>query len=76
MGSYYLNPENLHRYKGHSILHLRAGWAVSEAIGLYANISNLTDRRYAERADYTTFSQQRYFPGTPRTVQVGVKFSW
>jgi outer membrane receptor protein involved in Fe transport len=76
MGSYYLNPENLHRYKGHSILHLRAGWAVSEAIGLYANISNLTDRRYAERADYTTFSQQRYFPGTPRTAQVGVEFSW
>ena len=31
---------------------------------------------YAERADYTTFSQQRYFPGTPRTAQVGIQFSW
>ena len=76
MGSYYLDPENLHRYEGNNLLHLRAGWIVSEAIRLYANISNLTDRHYAERADYTTFSQQRYFPGTPRTAQVGVEFSW
>jgi outer membrane receptor protein involved in Fe transport len=76
MGSYYLNPENLHRYGGHNLLHLRAGWTVSESLRVYANISNLTDRHYAERADYTTFSQQRYFPGTPRTAQVGVEFIW
>ena len=76
MGSYYLNPENLYRYEGHNILHLRAGWTLSKSIRLYANISNLTNRHYAERADYTTFSQQRYFPGTPRTAQVGVEFSW
>ena len=76
MGSYYLNPENLYRYEGHNILHLRAGWTLSKSMRLYANISNLTDRHYAERADYTTFSQQRYFPGTPRTAQVGVEFSW
>ena len=76
MGSYYLNPENLYSYEGHNLLHLRAGWAVSESMRLYANISNLTDRQYAERADYTTFSQQRYFPGTPRTAQVGIQFSW
>ena len=76
MGSYYLNPENLHRYGGHNLLHLRAGWTVSESLRAYANISNLTDRHYAERADYTTFSQQRYFPGTPRTAQVGVEFLW
>ena len=76
MGSYYLNPENLHRYEGHNLLHLRAGWSVSESMRLYANISNLTDRHYAERADYTTFSQQRYFPGTPRTAQVGLEISW
>ena len=40
MGSYYLNPENLHRYEGHNLLHLRAGWSVSESMRLYANINN------------------------------------
>lgn len=76
MGSYYLNPENLHQYEGHDLLHLRAGWDVSESMRLYANISNLTDEHYAERADYTSFSQERYFPGTPRSLQVGAQWRW
>lgn len=76
MGSYYLNPENLHRYEGHDLIHLRAGWAVSQSMRVFANISNLTDEHYAERADYTSFSQERYFPGMPRSLQVGVEWSW
>ena len=76
MGSYQLNPENLHQYEGHDIVHLRAGWNVSESMRVYANISNLTDEHYAERADYTRFSQERYFPGTPRSMQVGVELAW
>ncbi|MDB4322214.1 TonB-dependent receptor [bacterium] len=76
MGSYQLNPENFNQYEGHDIAHLRAGWDVSESIRVYANISNLTDEQYAERADFTTFSQERYFPGTPRSMQVGVELAW
>ena len=76
MGSYYLNPENLHQYEGHDLVHLRAGWKVSESLRIYANISNLTDADYAERADYTSFSQERYFPGTPRSVQIGAQWTW
>ncbi len=76
MGSYQLNPENFNQYEGHDIAHLRAGWEVSESIRVYANISNLTDEQYAERADFTTFSQERYFPGTPRSMQVGVELAW
>jgi outer membrane receptor protein involved in Fe transport len=76
MGSYYMDPENLHRYEGHDLLHLRAGWSISESLNVYANISNLSDRYYAERADYTRFSQERYFPGMPRAVRVGVELTW
>jgi hypothetical protein len=76
MGSYYLNPENLHRYEGHDLIHLRAGWTVSQSMRVFANISNLTDEHYAERADYTSFSQERYFPGMPRSLQVGVEWIW
>jgi iron complex outermembrane receptor protein len=76
MGSYQLNPENLHQYEGHDLVHLRAGWIVSDTLRFYANVSNLTDENYAERADYTTFSQERYFPGTPRSLQVGVQWAW
>ena len=76
MGSYFLEPENLHRYEGHNIVNLRASWAVTESRRIYANISNLTDRNYAERADFTGFSQERYFPGLPRAVQLGVELNW
>ena len=76
MGSYYLNPENLHQYEGHDLVHLRGAWAVSGKMQVYANISNLLDEHYAERADYTSFSQERYFPGMGRSLQVGVEMSW
>ena len=76
MGSYFLEPENLHRYEGHDIVNLRASWALSSSRRMYANISNLTDRKYAERADFTLFSQERYFPGLPRAVQLGIELSW
>lgn len=76
MGSYQLNPENFNQYEGHDIVHLRAGWDLSESMRVFANISNLTDEHYAERADFTKFSQERYFPGTPRSMQVGVELAW
>ena len=76
MGGYYMDPENFHRYQGHDLLHLRAGWSISESMDVYANVSNLSDRHYAERADYTGFSQERYFPGMPRAVRVGVELTW
>ena len=76
MGSYYTDPENLHRYEGHDLLHLRAGWAISESLRAYANISNLADKHYAERADFTGFSQERYFPGMPRAARVGLELAW
>ena len=76
MGSYFLEPENLHRYEGHDVLNLRAGWNLSESYRMYAIITNLTDRKYAERADYTSFSQERYFPGLPRAMQLGIELNW
>lgn len=76
MGSYYLDPENLHSYQGHDLMHLRGSLNLSPSMRLFANISNLTDKRYAERADYTGFTQERYFPGMPRTARIGIEMLW
>ena len=35
---------------------------------------NLTDQKYAERADWTTFTGDRYFPGEPARIFAG--FTW
>lgn len=76
VSSYYTDPENLHQYAGHDLLNLRASWAVNHAFTLYARINNLTDKNYAERADYSGFSGDRYFPGRPRNVMLSVNFQW
>lgn len=72
MGAYYLDPENLHRYEGHDYLNLRAEVQVADRYGLFLRATNLTNVRYAERADWTTFSDERYFPGKPRSLYMGV----
>ncbi len=63
-GKYYTNPENLNEYAGHDILNLRTRWQATSDITLALNILNLTDEKYAERADFS-FGNDRYFPGEP-----------
>lgn len=65
MGEYYTNPENTADYEGHDIANLRVQYQLSEAINLSVNVLNITDVQYAERADWTTFTGDRYFPGEP-----------
>jgi outer membrane receptor protein involved in Fe transport len=70
--SYYTDPENLHEYEGHDLLNLRGRWQLSRGITLSARLLNLTDEAYAERADYSSFSGDRYFPGEPRRLYLGI----
>ena len=72
MGEYYTNPTNLDSYDGHNVFNLRTRWQASDALTLSVNILNLTDRKYAERADWTTFGGDRYFPGEPLRAFVGL----
>jgi iron complex outermembrane receptor protein len=73
-GAYYMDAENLHRYSGHNLLNLRAKWELNNRWNIFARINNLLDKKYAERADYTFFTQERYFPGTPLSLFVGVEW--
>ncbi len=63
MDEYYTNPENTADYNGHDIFNLRTQYQVSDTFSISLNILNLTDEDYAERADWTTFTGDRYFPG-------------
>jgi iron complex outermembrane recepter protein len=75
MGPYYSNPENTSRYEGHDILNLRTRWHARPNLALSLNIMNLTDRRYAERADYA-FGRDRYFPGEPLRAFFSVNWQY
>lgn len=71
MGGYYTDAANEHRYPGHDVWVLRAGWEFSPNLSLHARIDNLTDTRYAERADFA-FGNARYFPGEERAYYIGL----
>ncbi|GAC16587.1 hypothetical protein GLIP_3976 [Aliiglaciecola lipolytica E3] len=76
VAAYFTDPENIHRYEGHNILSLSGIMHFSEAIVLSARINNLTDSNYAERADYTEFGGDRYFPGRPRNMMLSMTYKW
>ncbi len=75
-GGYFLEPQNLHRYPGHELFNLRASTVLKGGLTAYLRLLNLTGRIYADRADYTVFSGERYFPGAPRSLYLGLQWRW
>lgn len=72
---YWLDPENEHRYGGHTLLNLRAGIDPTPSTRVSLVVTNLADRDYAERADFA-FGDYRYFPGRPRSAYVHLTVSF
>ena len=75
VGSHFLNAANTARYKGHLAFHWRGSYRVSDRITAFARLLNLTDERYADRADFA-FGSYRYFPALPRQLYLGVEITW
>jgi iron complex outermembrane receptor protein len=75
MGDYFLDPDNEHEYEGHDLWQLRGAININSHVNLFARIENLTDEKYASRADYA-FGSYRYFGGQPRAVHVGVNVNF
>ena len=76
MGDYYTNAENTANYEGHDLANLRIQYTLSESINLSLNVLNLTVEAYAERADWTTFTGDRYFPGEPARAFFAVNWKF
>ena len=71
VGEYFTDAGNTATYPGHTIFGARAAWEWMDNNEVWINIRNLTDERYADRADYA-FGVDRYFPGEPVNATVGV----
>ena len=76
VGEYFLDPENLNTYPGHTLLNLRTQYKITENTTASLRIVNVANKRFAERADFTSFTQERYFPGEPRSAffELSTKF--
>lgn len=72
VGEYFADAANTAEYEGHDLINLRARYAVTDQVSVFAALRNAFDTRYAERADFA-FGGYRYFPGEPRGVSIGVQ---
>jgi outer membrane receptor protein involved in Fe transport len=75
MGSYYLEPDNEHKYDGHSLLNLRVSSQLGPRWSGNLRLTNLLDEDYAERADFG-FGEYRYFVGQPRGLYVEISYQF
>jgi len=72
LGEYYEDPENLNKYAGHDLFHLRIKTEFNSRWSLYLKVLNITNTEYAERADYG-FGNDRYFVGDPVSLYLGIE---
>jgi iron complex outermembrane receptor protein len=73
VGKYFVDASNEHEYGGHDLLNLRVSWQATQNWRAILRLNNLTDRAYADRADFA-FGNYRYFPGRGRTLFVEVRY--
>ena len=76
MDEYFTEPSNAYIYKGHNLTNLRTSFEMSDAINLNLSILNLFDKEYAERADYSLFTGERFFPGIPLKWRLGINYKF
>ncbi len=72
VGDYFLDPANTVTYPGHTVLTARGAWTFANGTEISVIVRNLTDERYADRAD-VAFGSERYFPGEPLNLTVGLR---
>ena len=75
MDEYFLDPDNQHKYDGHSLLNLRTSSSLGPRWLATLRLTNLLDEQYAERADFG-FGQYRYFVGHPRGAYLELRYQF
>jgi len=77
LGSYYLEATNLQgKYDGHRLFNARISTQLDQHWSFFARLTNLTDKRYADSASYSSNTAAMYSPGLPRAVYLGVQRTW
>jgi iron complex outermembrane receptor protein len=62
-------------YDGYSIVNLKARYQLNEQVSFHARIVNLTDKVYAQEAEYR-YGKNSWSPGAPRTAYIGMNYQW
>ncbi|MGD9583975.1 MAG: TonB-dependent receptor [Lysobacterales bacterium] len=75
IGSYWLDAANTEKYGGHDVFNLRGNWRFSDNFALFASISNLANKRYADSAQIRS-GEPVFSPALPRTYVGGIEVTF
>jgi len=76
VGRYAMDPQNTHYYSGYQLANLMADFPMTTRTGLFARLTNVTNRNYAEVAAYDPFQNEQFTRAAPRTVYAGAHMTW
>lgn len=71
LGSYWMQADNTSKYGGHNLFNLALNMPLDKQWGLFASVTNLTNKRFAESA-----TNSGYAPGLPRMFYAGIRYNW
>jgi outer membrane receptor protein involved in Fe transport len=74
LGSYWMDPENTHKYDGHDLFNVFATVPVMEHLELSGRVTNLADTRFAETSSFNAQQGERFRPGAPRQFFLGAQY--
>lgn len=75
-GRYAMDAANVATYAGYQLVHLHANAFVFSGLEVFARVTNLSDRRFAELATYDAFQGRQFTPGAPRTLYAGMRWGY
>lgn len=76
-GRYAEDPANTHSYSGYDLFNVQASYMLRQRRAeLFARMTNVFDRGYAELVSYDPFQGAQYNPGSPRAVYAGARYTW
>lgn len=77
LGRYFMDDRNTTEYPGHNFFNLRAKYDVSDRMGIFARVHNLTNVRYSDFSSYNSIqagTYPGYVPGEPFSVIGGMSY--
>jgi outer membrane receptor protein involved in Fe transport len=78
IGEYWLEASNsptFGKYPGHDLLNVRASYAATKNLSVFARVMNATDQRFADSASVSS-NTPVFSPGLPRAIYGGVELGW
>jgi iron complex outermembrane receptor protein len=74
LGSYWMDPDNTHKYDGHDLFNVFATVPVMDHLELSGRVTNLADKRFAETSSFNQQQGERFRPGAPRQFFLGAQY--